>query len=84
MPTFSSKSQAISLMTCSPLLPLKLSFANEVMSACFLQPEPPGPGPAGVALLCGTSVPRVPPGLLQQREQTNGVSYNGGSFFFSI
>lgn len=49
-----------------------------------LQPEPPGPGPVGVALLCGTSVPRVPPGLLQQREQTNGVGYHGQVSFLTV
>lgn len=38
------------------------------------QSEPSGSGPVGLALLCRAPLPRLPPGLLQQREQTNRVS----------
>lgn len=44
------------------------------MSPYVFQSEPSGSGPVSVALLCRAPVPHFPPGLLQQREQTNGVS----------
>lgn len=61
----------------APLYCFRQMQWRQIVSPSVLQSQPPRSGPASVALLHWAPVPRFAPDLLQQWEQTDGVSPPG-------